>query len=261
MKPSIKTLGEILYSPSQYVIPVFQRNYRWERPNWEQFWESIIEIQRPDKRGNHFMGFLVFFPELAQPGQNTSFHLIDGQQRLATSSILLAAIRNVARQTDQNELADEIHQDYLVHHRKKGDQYYRLFPKERDHDSYLAIISGQGEPTGRMGDALAYFDEQLVSYAAEQADQSVDGLRRAFDTVRQRFEFMCAHTRKGRKRLQHIQEPEFDRRAAGIVRLNSQFCVHARDPGRSGRIRPRALETSRGRVCTARWHARRGTVL
>jgi len=82
MKPSIKTLGEILYSPSQYIIPVFQRYYRWERPNWEHFWESIIEIQRPEKRGNHFMGFLVFFSELAQPGQNTSFHLIDGQQRL-----------------------------------------------------------------------------------------------------------------------------------------------------------------------------------
>jgi hypothetical protein len=29
MKPSVKTLGEILYAPSQYVIPAFQRNYRW----------------------------------------------------------------------------------------------------------------------------------------------------------------------------------------------------------------------------------------
>jgi Protein of unknown function DUF262/Protein of unknown function (DUF1524)/Domain of unknown function (DUF4268) len=193
MKPSMKTIGDILHSLSQYVIPVFQRNYRWERPNWEQFWESLIEIQRPDKHGNHFMGFLVFFPELAQPGQNTSFHLIDGQQRLSTSSILLAAIRNVARQREQNELADEIHEDFLVHHRKKGDQHYRLFPKERDHDSYLAIISGQGKPTGRMGDALAYFDEQLSSYATEQPD----GLRRAFDTVCQRFEFMCATLEKG----------------------------------------------------------------
>ena len=139
------------------------------------------------------MGFLVFFPELAQPGQNTSFHLIDGQQRLATSSIMLAAIRNVARHTEQNELADEIHQDYLVHHRKKGDQHYRLFPKERDHDSYMAIISGQGEPTGRMGDALAYFDDKLVSWAADQSDR----LRQAFDALRQRFEFMCATLEKG----------------------------------------------------------------
>lgn len=110
MKPSIQTLGHILYSPSQYVIPVFQRNYRWETPQWAKLWESLIEIQRPGKRGNHFMGFLVFVPGLAQPGQHTSFHLIDGQQRLTTSSILLAAVRNVARHMNQPDLADEIHQ-------------------------------------------------------------------------------------------------------------------------------------------------------
>jgi uncharacterized protein with ParB-like and HNH nuclease domain len=72
MKPSVKTLGEILYAPSQYVIPVFQRNYRWEMPQWAKFWDSLEEIQQPEKRGNHFMGFLVFVPGLAQPGQHTT---------------------------------------------------------------------------------------------------------------------------------------------------------------------------------------------
>jgi uncharacterized protein with ParB-like and HNH nuclease domain len=57
MKPSIQTLGQILYSPTQYVIPGFQRNYRWETPQWEKLWDSLGEIQSPDKRGNHFMGF------------------------------------------------------------------------------------------------------------------------------------------------------------------------------------------------------------
>jgi uncharacterized protein with ParB-like and HNH nuclease domain len=110
VKPSIRTLGEILYSPSQYVIPVFQRNYRWERPQWEQFWDSLIDIQTPDKHGNHFMGFLVFVPGVAQPGQHTSFHLIDGQQRLATSSLILAARRNLSRGAAQQDLADDIQQ-------------------------------------------------------------------------------------------------------------------------------------------------------
>lgn len=155
MKPSIQTLGQILYSPSQYVIPVFQRNYRWETPQWVKLWESLTEIQTPDKRGNHFMGFLVFVPGLAQPGQHTTFHLIDGQQRLTTTSILLVAVRNIARQLGQTELADEIHQYYLVHPLKKGDQHYRLLPKERDHDNYLALVTGPGESTGRIADALA----------------------------------------------------------------------------------------------------------
>jgi uncharacterized protein with ParB-like and HNH nuclease domain len=150
MKPSVKTLGEILYAPSQYVIPVFQRNYRWEMPQWDKFWNSLLEIQSPEKRGNHFMGFLVFVPGLAQPGQHTTFHLIDGQQRLTTSSILLTALRNVARKENRSELADEIHQDYLVHPRKTAEQHYRLLPKERDHDNYISIVNATGEPGGRV---------------------------------------------------------------------------------------------------------------
>jgi uncharacterized protein with ParB-like and HNH nuclease domain len=188
MRPSIQTLGQILYSPSQYVVPVFQRNYRWESPQWAKLWNSLIDIQSPDKSGNHFMGFLVFVPGLAQPGQHTTFHLIDGQQRLMTSSILLAAIRNVARNLDQDDLASEIHEFYLVHPLKKNDQHYRLLPKERDHDSFIAIVSGNGSATGRTADALDYFEEQLLDHASEAPER----LRQLFDTVCQRFEFMCA---------------------------------------------------------------------
>lgn len=188
MKPSIQTLGQILYSPSQYVIPVFQRNYRWDTPQWAKLWDSLTEIQSPDKRGNHFMGFLVFVPGLPQPGQHTTFHLIDGQQRLTTSSILLVAIRNVARQMGQLDLANEIHQYYLVHPLKKGEHHYRLLPKERDHDSYLSLVTGNGQATGRMADALAYFEEQLSTFVVDAPER----LRLVFDTTCQRFEFMCA---------------------------------------------------------------------
>jgi hypothetical protein len=188
MKPSIQTLGQILYSPSQYVIPVFQRNYRWETANWKKLWDSLLEIRQPDKRGNHFMGFLVFVPGLAQPGRHTTFHLIDGQQRLTTASVLLSVIRDVARRLEQADLADEIHNDYLTHPRKKGDQHYRVLPKERDHDSYLALIEDKGQPSGRLADAFAYFEERVSELAEADANQ----LRPLFHTLCQRLEFMCA---------------------------------------------------------------------
>jgi uncharacterized protein with ParB-like and HNH nuclease domain len=188
MKPSIQTLGQILYSPSQYVIPVFQRNYRWEAPQWAKLWDSLVEIQSPDKKGNHFMGFLVFVPGLAQPGQHTKFHMIDGQQRLTTSSILLIAIRNLARQAGQVDLANEIHEYYLVHPLKKSNQHYRVLPKERDYESYLSLVKSEGSPAGRMADALEYFEVRLADMAAESPDR----LRQIFYTICQRFEFMCA---------------------------------------------------------------------
>jgi uncharacterized protein DUF262/uncharacterized protein DUF1524 len=192
MQPSVRTLGAILYSPSQYIIPVFQRNYRWETQQWEKLWDSLLEIGQPNKRGNHFMGFLVFVPGLPQPGHNTAFHLIDGQQRLTTLSLLLAAIRNVARDNTQVDFAEEIHQYYLVHPLKKGEQYYRLLPKERDHDTYIAIVDCKGEPAGRMVDALAYFESQLSA----QVGENPAFLRTIFDTVCQRLEFLCATLEK-----------------------------------------------------------------
>ncbi|MGH6827862.1 MAG: DUF262 domain-containing protein [Rhizomicrobium sp.] len=185
-------MGAILYSPSQYIIPVFQRNYRWEEQQWEKLWNSLLEIGQPTKRGNHFMGFLVFVPGLPQPGHNTVFHLIDGQQRLTTLSLLLAAVRNVARDNGQGDFADEIHQYYLVHPLKKGEQYYRLLPKERDHDTYIAIVEGKGEPAGRMVDALAYFESQLSAKVGEEPAF----LRAIFDIVCQRLEFLCATLEK-----------------------------------------------------------------
>lgn len=188
MKPSIQTLGQILYSPSQYVIPVFQRNYRWDRAQWQKLWSSITDLRSPAKTGNHFMGFLVFVPGLAQPGQHTRFHMVDGQQRLTTSSILLVALRNVARGAGQIELADEINDMYLVHGRKKGDEHFRLLPKAKDQKNYVAIVTGKGEPAGRMADALDYFEERFK----EKAEADADGLRAVFDLVCQRLEFMCA---------------------------------------------------------------------
>jgi hypothetical protein len=107
---------------------------------------------------------------------------------LTTSSILLTAIRNVARKMAQSELADEIHQDYLVHPRKVSEQHYRILPKERDHDAYISIISGNSEPKGRMADALAYFEDRLTS----MSEQSAEALRNIFNLMCQRFEFMCA---------------------------------------------------------------------
>jgi hypothetical protein len=64
---------------------------------------------------------------------------------------------------------------------KKRRTSFRLLPKARDHDSYLAIIARKGEPTGRTADALAYFEEQ----PAALVDTEPDKLRQLFEGVRQ----------------------------------------------------------------------------
>ena len=91
------TLGQILTSPNQYVIPVFQRYYRWDQPQWDTLWADLTDLQQPGKTGRHFLGFLVLIPESVMPGQISKYHLIDGQQRLTTLSLLLCALRDTAK--------------------------------------------------------------------------------------------------------------------------------------------------------------------
>lgn len=189
MKPSIQTLGQILYSPSQYVIPVFQRNYRWEEKEWSKLWESLEAIQAPDKRGNHFMGFLVFVAGLAQPGHHTQFHLIDGQQRLTTLSLLLVALRDVARSKSMQDLATEIHDYSLIHGNKRQLERYRMLPKAADQERFLALVDSRPPPAGtsRMAGAHAFFKERIALLGDDESR-----LRAFYDIVCQRLEFMCA---------------------------------------------------------------------
>lgn len=189
MKPTISSFGAILYSPNQYVIPVFQRHYRWDVAEWEKLWENLRELRQPGVKGNHFMGFLVSVPGLPQPGKIVTFHLVDGQQRLTTLSVLLIALRNVAKVQQLIPFAEEIHNYYLVHPPKRDNEHYRLFPKERDNEDYISAVKGNNEAKGKIGQALRFFEDKLTSAAPESWESE---LRAMFELICQRLEFMCA---------------------------------------------------------------------
>jgi hypothetical protein len=189
MKSNNQVLGGILQSGNQYVIPVFQRYYRWNRPEWEKLWTDLEALQQPVKTGRHFMGFLVLVPELPMPGKITTFHLIDGQQRLTTLSLLLCALRDAASAAGCEELAEEITQTYLVHPFKKGRERFRVYPRQRDCDQYIAAVDGLEVVEGRIGSALRYFRERLEAIPQAGTDE---GLRTFLALLTHRLEFVHA---------------------------------------------------------------------
>lgn len=80
------TLNTIIGNGKSYQIPIFQRDYSWDRDDWEDLWNDIEEIPN-DK--THYLGYLVLQP--ISEGEE-SFWVIDGQQRLTTLSILALAV-------------------------------------------------------------------------------------------------------------------------------------------------------------------------
>ena len=77
---------ELLSNGRVYRVPAYQRDYSWEEPEWEDLWNDIDDLRlRPDDR--HYMGALV-----VQATSDREFAIIDGQQQLATLSILALAV-------------------------------------------------------------------------------------------------------------------------------------------------------------------------
>jgi Protein of unknown function DUF262 len=79
---NMRTIESVL-TGGYYRVPGFQRPYSWDVSNVEDLWDDIKESPR-----DYFIGSMVVFAE------NGSSGLIDGQQRLTTITMMLAAIRN-----------------------------------------------------------------------------------------------------------------------------------------------------------------------
>src|SRR3990167_5012394 len=92
---------ELVGNGKIYRVPPYQRDYSWEEEQWEDLWNDIVELRRhPDDR--HYMGALV-----VEGKSDREFLIIDGQQRLATLSILaLAAIRQLRRLAESEQDAE-----------------------------------------------------------------------------------------------------------------------------------------------------------
>jgi hypothetical protein len=171
MKAGELTLQGTLTAQQQYVIPIFQRYYSWGRSEWEQLWSDICELRgKPGKR--HFMGALVFVPDKSPVTYSyPTYQVIDGQQRLITLSLLLAALRNVCTENGFADLAVEITNSVLIHQYKKGPEQLRVYPRQRDRQEFKDAVLGSLIPEDRIGKALNFFIEGInETIEADSAD-------------------------------------------------------------------------------------------
>ncbi len=123
--PTYASFSDLVGNGRRFRVPPFQRDYKWTEENWDELWGDILEI---DKRteDEHFLGAIV----LRQSTDEAS-EIIDGQQRIATLSLLALAAVSLLEETDASdssnrERAQDIRNAYLstkdplsLHHRSK----------------------------------------------------------------------------------------------------------------------------------------------
>ena len=102
-------------SKTQFIIPVYQRNYDWNKQQCKQLLDDILHVGSFDEIKSHFIGSIVFIhDDVYSTSRIRELTIIDGQQRLTTLTILYIAILNLAKKLNDDMLVSEIEETYLI---------------------------------------------------------------------------------------------------------------------------------------------------
>ncbi|MCB0998726.1 MAG: DUF262 domain-containing protein, partial [Acidimicrobiales bacterium] len=185
MKATETSLADLLSGKKQYLMPLYQRAYSWTPKQFEQLWTDLVELAEAfdgTARSSHFMGSMVLAPApTLGPAGVAEWLVVDGQQRLTTLTVLLAAIRDHAA-VDDPDAVERIDEQYLVNKWATGDARYKVNPTQLDRPSYRAIVDRHhGADRGEgVAAAYRYFRAQLERF--DDPDDPHD-VRRLEDSV------------------------------------------------------------------------------
>jgi hypothetical protein len=170
---AVNTIGWLSSADWTIVVPVYQRQYRWDIGGCEQLLSDIRAVSDLDDRHMHFIGSIL--SSLSSDGDSTELVLIDGQQRITTLMLLVAALHHTIRDHDAG-LADELER-VLVRTSEPGGT------KLRPHRAWAAVFESvvldrraAGESRdSRFDDNYAFFRSQI---SVEEAPRIWRGLQK-----------------------------------------------------------------------------------
>jgi hypothetical protein len=149
MKATEAKLLDFLKKSPQFVIPIYQRTYSWNEKECRQLWDDIVRCGSSDKIAVHFVGSIVYVESgLSQVTHQAPLLVIDGQQRLTSISLLLAAL---AKRVGDDEPFDgfsqrKIRNYYLSNPEEAGERRYKLQLSQTDKATLNAIIDEAAPP-------------------------------------------------------------------------------------------------------------------
>jgi uncharacterized protein with ParB-like and HNH nuclease domain/predicted transport protein len=149
MKATEAKLLDFLKKSPQFVIPIYQRTYSWTEKECRQLWDDIVRCGSSDKIAVHFIGSIVYI-EKADSTLSIwePLLVIDGQQRLTTVTLLIAALAKAIGDTEPLDgfSADLLRGYYLMNTLEKGERRFKLVLSQTDKPSLIATISGSQPP-------------------------------------------------------------------------------------------------------------------
>ena len=122
-----------------FNIPVYQRNYEWSKEQCAQLFNDVQNIIEDDFNRKHFLGTIVYVDERG-PKLSKNFIIIDGQQRITSFMLFLKAVADLS---EDEELYNEILDDYLLNPRSEENDKLKLKSVEKDRIIFRQVIDNK----------------------------------------------------------------------------------------------------------------------
>jgi len=184
MKATEANLLKFLKKSPQFVIPIYQRNYSWTETQCRQLWTDLIRAGSDDKVNAHFIGAIVYVERgLGNVVQQEALLVIDGQQRLTTSTLLIAALAKHFESENIGELleafsAKKLRNYYLLNPDEDGERHFKLLLSETDKETLLSILQNKPVPTESSTRVIENYElfQALISHHKDELEAICHGI-------------------------------------------------------------------------------------
>jgi Protein of unknown function DUF262/Protein of unknown function (DUF1524) len=193
MKPDKLTVHDIFQRERRYVVPLYQRSYVWNREEqWEPLWEDIehhaqacLTAENHVARRSHFLGAIVLNVAKIVGSSVARSEIIDGQQRLTTLQVLLAALRDYAVEIG-SEHAGKLTRLTINEDEKPGSEgSFKVWPTNTDRILFRNVLTAKSPPAlikalnieseadaPRLAAAYLYFAKVIREFVRQGIDDS-----------------------------------------------------------------------------------------
>lgn len=192
MEANKRNITSVFGQPIQFMVPLFQRPYVWtEEKQWLPLWENIQSLADRQLTGAdvrpHFLGAVVLDQLRMPTGSVETRQVIDGQQRLTTLQLFLAAARDAAAQLGAAQHSRAFgtltHNDLPLS--QNADEAFKLWPTNLDREHFrrtmrtqspeeLLLANGRSSKVRQIGhkipDAYLFFHRVITDWANDEGE-------------------------------------------------------------------------------------------
>lgn len=174
MKADDAELLLLLKKTTQFQVPIYQRVYSWTEDECRRLWNDILTAGAHDPASSHFTGSIVYIER--EEGTKTATQpdlIIDGQQRLTTVMLLLAALAaHLEREPEGQQepvvgfSPEKIRWTYLKNHLESDDRRFKLILSKTDEDAFKTVLEDSTErpdQNSRVWTNFRFFESKLSS--------------------------------------------------------------------------------------------------